>query len=284
MSVDLSLEDLGLPERTVSAIDAEHARRIGATLDSDRVVGVGSPLPSLWHWAYFTPTAPTSGLGGDGHPRLASSRLADFPRRMWGAGTLEWFGDFVVGEEAERITAIMSTKATSGASGALLIVRLEHRYVQGGRDVAVEQQSLVYRSQGDPVPMPSDGPAPEPGESVSQREGRPEEPLLFRFSAITFNAHRIHYDLPYATAVEGYPGLVVHGPLTSLQLAQHVETSVGARLSRWQFKATAPMFAGRRQWFQCDPPSAEGTGEARVIRNDGATAMVASYTVRDVHG
>lgn len=283
MSGDLTLDDLGLPVVTDALIDRAHAVRIAATLDSPNSVDDGDRLPSLWHWAYFTPSAATANLGTDGHPRLISEQLGPFPRRMWGAGSVTWSGDFTVGQVATRTTQLVSTKATSGATGALLIVGLEHRYTQGSRDIAVEQQSIVYRGQGDPVPMPQDGEPPVAPDGSTQREGRPSEALLFRFSAITFNAHRIHYDLPYATGIEGYPGLVVHGPLTSLQLAHHVEQSTGHLLVRWQFKATAPMFAGCRQWFQCDAPAAERTGEARVVRNDGAVAMQAQYTLRSSH-
>ena len=283
MSLELTLDDLGVPAVTTVVIDLAHVGRIAATLDHDAPIAPGDALPSLWHWAFFTPTTATTGLGADGHPRLASPRLADFPRRMWGAGTVTWSHDLRVGEPATRTTVLASTKTTSGASGALLIVGLEHRYTQGDREAIVEQQSLVYRAQGDPVAMPHDSAEPVPTDGVVQCEHRPDPALLFRFSAITFNAHRIHYDAPYAREVEGYPGLVVHGPLTSLRLAQHVEQSTGARLAQWQFKATAPMFAGCRQWFQCHPPTAEGAGEARVVRNDGAEAMQAHYRLRGAH-
>jgi 3-methylfumaryl-CoA hydratase len=284
MSDDVTLDDLGIPTVTQVQLDVAHAQRIAATLDSDAPIRAGESVPSLWHWAYFTPTAPTASLGHDGHPRLSSSRLADFPRRMWGAGTVTWHGDLRFGEPATRTTTIESVKSTAGASGALMIVGLQHRYDQGGHDVIVEQQSIVYRGAGDPVPLPLDSGAPTPEVGVVQQQRRPDPALLFRFSAITFNAHRIHYDAPYAAQVEGYPGLVVHGPLTSLQLAHHVETTTGRRLGRWQFKATAPMFAGCSQWFQCDPTAHDGTGQARVLRNDGAVAMDATYHVVDQRG
>lgn len=284
MSDDLTLEDLGVPAFTQVELTVDHARQIAATLDSDAPIRAGEPLPTLWHWAYFTPNAPTATLGIDGHPRLLSSRLADFPRRMWGAGTVTWRGDLRFGESATRVTTLESVKRTTGASGPLLIVGLQHRYDQGGTQVIVEQQSIVYRGAGDPIPLPLDGAAPTPDAGVVQQQRRADPALLFRFSAVTFNAHRIHYDAPYAAQVEGYPGLVVHGPLTSLQLAEHVETTTGRRLGRWQFKATAPMFAGSPQWFQCQPVADDGTGLARVLRNDGAVAMNAVYQVVDHRG
>ena len=139
----------------------------------------------------------------------------------------------------------------------------------------------MYRDPpAEPVPLPVDGPAPDiaPGSWAETRS--PAPPLLFRFSAITFNAHRIHYDLPYARDVEGYPGLVVHGPLTSLTLAGCVERGTGRRLAVWDFKATAPMFAGLGATFVCAPPGVDGSGTAHVVRNDGAVSMQATYELR----
>lgn len=285
MGIDeLTLDDLGLPPTTEVLVDRAHAQRVAATLDANIDLVDGSPLPSLWHWAYFTPTAPSSQLGHDGHPRLASPRLAAFPRRMWGAGEVTWYGALQVGSPAVRITSVTSVKRTEGASGALLIVGLQHQYHQHDALIIEEQQSIVYRTPGDAVPRPIDTDAPPVEEGVVQREQCPDAALLFRFSAITFNTHRIHYDQHYATDVEGYPGLVVHGPLTSLQLAHHVEATHGASLAWWRFKATAPMFADCRQWFQCRPVDGDAEGEARVVRNDGAVAMTAQYRLEPPRG
>jgi len=134
------------------------------------------------------------------------------------------------------------------------------------------------------VPIPADGPPPDVAAGSWADERTPAPPLLFRFSAITFNAHRIHYDLPYATGVEGYPGLVVHGPLTSLTLAHHVERQTGRRLAAWDFKATAPMFCGLRTTFVGDPPDGDGHGSAHVVRNDGTVSMQATYALRGSAG
>jgi 3-methylfumaryl-CoA hydratase len=277
----LTLADLGVPAETEATIDTAHALRIAATLNREVDVADGAPLPSLWHWAYFTPTARTEHLGLDGHPRLVSPQLEGLPRRMWGAGSVTWHGALIVGQMARRLTRLASVKATQGASGNLLIVGLDHQYLQGDRVVIDEQQSIVYRSPGDPVPLPVDRGTLEPPEDVAQGEIRPDEPQLFRFSAITFNAHRIHYDRPYATAVEGYPGLVVHGPLTSMNLANHVECTTQRPLAYWQFRATAPMFAGCRQWLRSSPADSEGHGEAEVLRNDHVVAMTATYRIGD---
>jgi itaconyl-CoA hydratase/mesaconyl-C4 CoA hydratase len=279
---DVTLDDLGVPQRSVAVVDAAHVERIAATFDAPPP-SAGDPLPALWHWAFFTPTTSTAGLGTDGHPVLTSPALAAFPRRMWGAGRVEWEHDLRVGEPAERASAVRSSREVTGGSGALLIVSLEHEYHQGGVRCVREQQSLVYRDPpADPVPLPADGPPVEVPAGSWAEEQRPAPPLLFRFSAITFNSHRIHYDLPYVRDVEGYPGLVVQGPLTALTLATFAERCTGRRLAAFEFKATAPMFAGLRSTFVCAPPDPEtSSGGAHVLRNDGTVAMQAEYRLRD---
>jgi len=273
---DLTLADLGVPAETTVVLDVGHAERVAATLDRP-APGDGDRLPSLWHWAWFTPTAPTGGLGPDGHPRLASPRLAAYPRRMWGAGAVTWDGELRVGEAATKRTAIRGVREVSGRSGDLLLVTLEHEVHQGGAVQVREEQSIVYRAQGDPVPMPEGDVATAAPAGGWREVVTPEPPLLMRFSAVTFNAHRIHYDLPYAREVEGYPGLVVHGPLTSMLLAGFVEDRTGRRLAGWTFKATAPLFAGRPVTLTATADGDEAT--ATATRHDGTAAMTASATL-----
>ena len=139
-----------------------------------------------------------------------------------------------------------------------------------------EQQSIVYRqASAERVPLPVDADPPATPDGGWALERRPEPPLLFRFSAITFNTHRIHYDRPYAEEVEGYPGLVVHGPLTAITLTSLAERSTGRRLATFDFKATAPLFAGQRSTALCTPG-----GELQMVRNDGTVAMQATFTLR----
>ncbi len=281
MSVDITLADLGSGDTSVALLDPAHVERIAATLDA-AVPRPGEALPSLWHWAFFTPTTPTSGLGTDGHPLLSSAALAEYPRRMWGAGRVEWLQDLLVGAPAQRTSAVRSARHVSGSSGSLLIVVLEHEYRQHEVLCLREQQTLVYRNPpAERVALPVDGPPPAIPAGGWIEERRPTPALLFRFSAITFNTHRIHYDLPYALDAEGYPGLVVHGPLTAITLATYVERCTGRRLAAFEFKAAAPMFAGLRATSVCEPPDADGSsGSAQVVRNDGTVAMQAGYELR----
>ncbi|MPY91645.1 MAG: acyl-CoA dehydrogenase [Acidimicrobiia bacterium] len=273
----LTVEDLGLRPFTTSALGPEQAERLAATLDAPAVPGEGAPLPLLWHWAYFTPSTPTAGLGPDGHPRLpAGAPTARFPRRMWAGGRVSSLAPLVLGRPAERHSTVLRTKETSGKSGDLLVVTLEHRYRQGGADAVVEEQDLVYRAAGAPVPLPEgDGAIPAPAGGWSLRRVV-EPPMLFRFSALTFNSHRIHYDAPYATEVEGYPGLVVHGPLTAVLLAESARVGTGREVASFDFRATAPLFAGLGFDLVGDLDESSGTVDARAVRNDGQTAMAAT--------
>lgn len=273
---DLTLADLGVAAETTAVLDVGHAAKVAATLDRPAPAD-GDRLPSLWHWAWFTPTAPTADLGPDGHPRLGSPRLADFPRRMWGAGSLTWPGELRVGEPATKRTELAGVREVSGRSGALLLVTLRHEVHQRGVVQVREEQSIVYRAQGDPIPMPEGDVTTETPEGGWREVVAPEPPLLLRFSAVTFNAHRIHYDLAYAREVEGYPGLVVHGPLTSMLLAGFVEARTGRRLAGWTFKATAPLFAGRPVTLTAAPEGDDDTKvAATATRHDGTPAMSAS--------
>ena len=278
MSTDLTVGQLGLPEHSTSELSADHAARIAATIDATTSVRDGDALPLLWHWAYFTPSVPTADLGTDGHPRLPAGPVSPYPRRMWASGSIEAPGHLVVGVPATRTSRVVGSKESAGRSGALLIVRLEHRYRQEGADRLVEEQTLVYREAGPPLPLPT-------GEHQASVEGAQwqerhaiDSTTLFRFSAVTFNSHRIHYDQPYAQAIEGYPGLVVHGPLTALLVGESIRNHVGRDLSRFEFRANAPLFAGS-EFTIVGTPGQPVT--VQVLRNDGVDAMHASATVRE---
>jgi 3-methylfumaryl-CoA hydratase len=270
----LSVEDLGLVASTTAELSVEHARRVAAVLDAGDDLQTGSPLPLLWHWAYFTPTAPTAALGIDGHPTLpADGPTAGMPRRMWAGGRVNQLEPIALGEPATRRSSVARAERKSGRSGDLLVVTLTHEIEQGGRSVVTEEQDLVYRAApAEPIPAPlgeERPPAPAGGWADTVVV---EPPMLFRFSAVTFNSHRIHYDLPYATSEEGYPGLVVHGPLTALLLAESARRR-GVAGSTFHFRAVAPLFASA-PFTLVGTPDAEGA-TLEAVRNDGTTALTA---------
>ena len=277
------LADLGLTPDADDVLRHDHAVRLARTLDLDDDVLAGGELPITWIWVFFTPTAPTAGLRPDGHPRAGGSgALAGLDRRMFAGGSLERTGPVRLDVPTHRTSVITTADRKHGSTGEFVIVGVEHTYGQQGDTVLVERQQIIYRAAPTATiaaPGPASGPPPTTGLHV---EVRPDERLLFRYSALTFNTHRIHYDHDYATQIEGYPGLVVHGPLTATILAGLASRHLGAPLTAFSFRAQAPTFAGATIHLVAETPddddSSDGGGEAavRAVRQDGITVMTGS--------
>ncbi|AIC19620.1 transposase [Pseudomonas chlororaphis] len=215
-------------------------KRIAATF-GEPVPAHGEALPSLWQWCFFQEPLAESALGGDGHPaRGGFLPPAANRNRMWAGGRLEFFEPLRAGFAADCVSTISHVEEKTGRTGALLFVTVRHEYSQDGRLAIREEQDIVYR---EPTP-----PKQASGEPLIQGDWRePVEPsptLLFRYSAVTFNGHRIHYDFPYVTETEGYPGLVVHGPLiATLSLRAFCRAHPGARLRRFAYRGLRPLIA-----------------------------------------
>jgi 3-methylfumaryl-CoA hydratase len=269
----VTLADVGFDHaETTVGLPVEHLARLAATLDLPPLAA-GEPLPLLWHWSCFTPTTSTTGLGPDGHPQ-PSAALAAYPRRMWGAGKVEVIEPLVAGQPATRSSTLANVKQVDGQSGALMIAKVEHSYAQLGSPRLREEQTIIYRSAGPPVALPEGTVVPPPGGGW-RRLVEPDTRLMFRYSAVTFNTHRIHYDLPYARDVEGYPALVFQGPLSALLIAATAAADAGRPLRSFTFKATSPLFAGLP--FTITGRLDGEAGTAEITRNDGAIAMEATY-------
>jgi 3-methylfumaryl-CoA hydratase len=208
-------------------------------------LAAGGALPALWHWFYFLPRASRSELDQDGHPKRGGFLPpVPLPRRMFAGARTQVLAPITIGAPAVREGEILAVRETTGKSGRLVFVTVRYRISQEGMLRVEEEQDIVYREPGPPMAAPeplSSPPEAPPGAWVSDIS--PDPVLLFRFSALTFNAHRIHYDLPYAREVEGYPGLVVHGPLTAILLAAMAEARSARRVSRFAFQGRAPLFA-----------------------------------------
>jgi 3-methylfumaryl-CoA hydratase len=217
---------------------------LSATLDRDDPWEVGSPVPPLWHWLYFLPLHRQSEIGPDGHARRGGFLPpVPLPRRMWAGSQLRFLLPLRVGQSIERISTIEDVRLKEGRSGPLVFVRVRHDILAEGQPAIEEFHDIVYRG----LPAPGEAVAPGQPASVSDagwsRTVVPDDVLLFRYSALTFNGHRIHYDRRYVTAVEGYPGLIVHGPLIATLLLDLMRRELpDAWVTDFEFKALRPVF------------------------------------------
>ncbi|HEU5296712.1 MAG TPA: MaoC family dehydratase N-terminal domain-containing protein [Burkholderiaceae bacterium] len=248
--MDTSLNDLqawvGRSETVRDQIGATPVKALNATLDHPPAdVSSGTPLPPLWHWLYFLPLHRQSEIGADGHAKrggfLPPVRL---PRRMWAGSQFEFRSPVRVSDEVERTSTIADVSAKEGRTGKLVFVKVRHevRCNRSAEPAIVEFHDIVYREAKragdvDPPPQRADTGA------AWQREMVPDDVLLFRYSALTFNGHRIHYDRKYVTEVEAYPGLIVHGPLIATLLMDLVRRNAPDRdVATFRFKAVRPTF------------------------------------------
>lgn len=224
-------------------MDAARATALAATLGVPTAFAQGDALPPFWHLAYFWDPHPPEALGRDGHP-TTGGLIPDMglPRRMWAAGGVSFHQPLRVGIPADCVTVREAVTRKQGRSGPLGFVRLRHDIRQRRGLCITEWQELVYR----PDRAPNEAAPASPVARTDEDYAEPfvaDPTVLFRFSALTFNGHRIHYDVDYARAVEGYAGLVVHGPLLALLLAALAERKLGS-LRDFRFRATAPLIHG----------------------------------------
>ena len=235
---------LGRSETRADAITAAPLAALAATLDrDDPSPATGSAVPPLWHWLYFLPTARQSELGPDGHPRRGGFLPpVTLPRRMWAGGRLRFERPLRVGDEATRRSTIADIARKSARSGPLVFVTVHHEITTAAGVAIGEDHDIVYRELPAPGAAPA-APSLAPRDETFSREIVPDDVLLFRYSALTFNGHRIHYDRRYVTEVEGYPGLIVHGPLIATLLLDLLRRErAEAVVRRFEFKAVSPLF------------------------------------------
>lgn len=275
---------IGWTERRTDHADAAHAARWLATLD--RAAPADATMPQGFHWCLCTPDAPTSALGPDGHPlrdERPDSFLPPVPllRRMWASSKVEFLAPITIGAAVERRSSIAAITEKRGSSGTLVFVDIAHETLCDGMPTVREVQSVVYRDAAPPaspqVPPPPGEGAFDPAPWTAHRTIVPDEPLLFRYSALTFNSHRIHYDLSYATGIEGYRGLVVHGPLTATLLLDLAQAELGDNaLKSFAFRGVSPAICA-------EPLHLVMRGEGQALElaafaADGRQVMAASAT------
>ena len=235
-------------ETMSDVITAAPLRALSATLDRDDPVPEdGSAVPALWHWLYFLPHARQSEIGPDGHAKRGGFLPpVPLPRRMWAGGRLRWEAGnpLRMGQQVQRVSTIRSVQHKTGRSGELLFVLVEHKYLNAHGLALTEEHDIVYRSAAQPgEAAPAPQKPPLAGQAAWSRTIVPDDVLLFRYSALTFNGHRIHYDRKYVTEVEGYPGLIVHGPLIATLLLDLLRRQMPqAPVARFEFRAVRPTF------------------------------------------
>lgn len=236
-------EWIGRKDAAEDEVTAWPVKAMSATLDRDDPLPKrGEAIPIGWHWFYFLDAKRASEIGTDGHPQRGGFLPpVPLPRRMWAGGRIEFRRALRMGEALRRESEILSVEPKSGKSGNLVFVTVRHTIYGAGEITTIEEQDIVFREAakaGDPVPPGKPAPA-DPQWSRSQCA---DPVLLFRFSALTFNGHRIHYDVPYATGEEHYPALIVHGPLQATLLLDLCRRHSTRPISYFEHRAMSPIF------------------------------------------
>lgn len=263
-------------ETVTEAIDLSQVRKFAGVLDLDeREFEEGTALPPMWHWLFFLHRAPTAQIGPDGHPR----RGGFFPpielqRRMFAGEQTIFHAPLRIGQSATRTGTITRLDEKEGRSGRMVLASAHYRIEQAGELCVEDTHDIVYIAGGGATPAP--GPDSfTPPDGAWHREIKTDPVILFRFSALSFNSHRIHYDADYAQNEEGYPGLVVHGPLTALFLSELARTHMDTPMTQFSFRGRAPIF---EPWpfHLVGQPGDDGTVELQAVRNDATIAMTAT--------
>lgn len=283
MNVDITQlrEWIGKTETTSDQITPTPMAALAATLDIEAPPPrAGDAVPPLWHWLYFLEIRRQSELGVDGHAKLGGFLPPiPLPRRMWAGGRLEFRRSLHVGETYTRTSRITDVQHKEGRSGSLVFVTVRHE-IGNAEGVAVsEEQDLVYRANAKPGDAPAE-PRTAPAVAAWERTVQADDVLLFRYSALTFNSHRIHYDRRFATETEGYPGLVVHGPLIATVLLDLLRRNMhDAEVARFEFRAVSPLFDVAPFTLRGKPERDGKTVALWAVGPSDALAMTATATI-----
>lgn len=280
----MDLKDwVGRSETASDVATATPYAALAATLDRppERPTA-GTTLPPLWHWLYFLPLHRQSEIGPDGHAKRGGFLPpVPLPRRMWAGSRFEFQRPLRIGDEIRRVSTIEDVTEKSGRSGPLVFVKVRHeisRLAQPGIALT-EWHDIVYREAAKPGDAPPVA-QPAPAEAAWRKQWTPDDVLLFRYSALTFNGHRIHYDRRYVTEVEGYPGLIVHGPLIAtllLDLLRHERPD--ADVASYSFRAVRPTF-DTHAFSVCGAPRADGMVRLWAQDHEGFLTMDATAALR----
>ncbi len=280
---------VGRTQTATEHADARLIRWVAAALDRSDLLDArdGTPIPPGWHWVFFAAIAARADLGRDGHPKPGGFLPATgHPRRMWAGSRLRWHGQVRAGNSLRRDSTIVSCTEKAGRTGSMVLVTVAHRLHADEHLVLEEEHDIVYRDEAgtdEIAALAALAVRARSGQAQPEREGsfnrviQPDPTLLFRYSAATFNGHRIHYDREYAAQAEGYPGLVVHGPLLATLLLDFIERTVapGRALREFSFRAKRPTFDISPFGLHAQAPDAKGALELWTTNNVGEVGLEA---------
>ena len=267
-------EWIGKTESAADTVTAWPVAALAATLDRRELAPrIGDELPPCWHWLYFLEAKPASELGHDGHPKRGGFLPpVPLPRRMWAGGRLEFLTPLRIGDAIQRDSRILSVDPKRGRSGNLVFVTVQHVVSTGGRVAVREEHDIVYREAAQPGDAP-----PEMTRAAAapmwQRSLTGDPVLLFRYSALTFNGHRIHYDLDYARQQEHYPGLIVHGPLQTTLMLDLCRRHHSRPVKKLDYRARLPVFHGETFSVNGNLHAGGATAELWAANAAGFVAM-----------
>jgi 3-methylfumaryl-CoA hydratase len=270
---------VGKTKSRTDTITAWPVAALAATLDrNDAAPQPGDELPPAWHWLYFLEAKPASALGPDGHPQRGGFLPpVPLPRRMWAGGRIEFVQPLRIGQVIRRDSEILSVEPKHGRSGSLVFVTVRHTISADGCVAVSEEHDIVYRDAAKPgAPPPQGRPAPK---TAAWQRGLTGDPvLLFRYSALTFNGHRIHYDLDYARTEEHYPGLIVHGPLQTTLLLDLCRRHSPRPVRKLDYRALHPVFHAERFTVNGNPAADGSSAEVWTANAAGSYAMTGTAT------
>lgn len=270
---------VGRSREVEDILDARQANLMCATMNQPATMTAGQPLPSLWHWIYFAETCRTDAVSTDGHAVIGDFMPPiDLPpiglsRRMWAGGRVGFHKPLPIGAAASKKLTIKSISQKQGRSGPMCFVTLLHEIFVGGDLCLSEEKDIVYLEPRDPA-APAAEPPEAPGNAEFSRTITPSSVWLFRYSSLMFNGHRIHYDVDFCRDVEGYPDLLVHGPLLATLLAGLAAEKTG-QLRTFTYRAVSPIFNGAD--FSIHGKKNESGGALWVANPQGRMAMRAEY-------
>lgn len=265
---------VGNSETVIDVLEPARSNALRAALGDAAPLGAGDELPLLHHWLYFWNVQPPQALGTDGHPAKGGFLPpVPLPRRMWAGGRVKFLQPLKLGEQVTKTSTILKVESKTGRSGTLVFVTVRHELTGSGGLAISEEQDLVYREAATPGSIPAPAEAGAEPTAPWRRDLLPDPVLLFRYSALTMNGHRIHYDRPYAMGEEAYPGLVVHGPLQATLLIDLAGREVGKPITGFDFRGQSPAFDGTALNI-CGEPSEDGASV--WTEQSGAKNMVAT--------